>query len=171
MAEETGIPIIIYNVVPWAYCSPGLLDRIFREVPGVIGVKQSNQDFKLLADLLLMAGDRARIFSALDALLYPSFALGAHGSISAILTAAPRQCIALWDAVRGGDHEAALALHRNLLVLWNALWGDNLPACVKHALTLQGCPGGYPRAPMLPASAAQQEAIRNALEGFLAKVH
>ena len=163
VADETTIPIIIYNVVPWTYCSPDLLDRIFREVPGVIGVKQSNQDLKLLADLILMAGDRARIFSAVDALLYPSFALGAHGSISAILTAAPRQCVALWDAVLRGDHGTALSLHRELLVLWNALWGDNLPACVKHALTLQGCPAGYPRAPMSPASPAQQDAIRAAL--------
>ena len=52
VAEEVGLPIIIYNVVPWSYCSPTLLARILKEVPGVVGVKQSNQDLKLLADLL-----------------------------------------------------------------------------------------------------------------------
>lgn len=169
VAEEVGLPVIIYNVVPWCYCSPALLTRILREVPGVIGVKQSAGDLKLLADLLLMAGDEARIFSAVDALLYPSFILGAHGAIAAIPTAAPQPCVALWEAVQRGDHETALALHRRLLKLWNALVGDNLPACVKYALTLQGGPGGYPRAPMSPASPAQQEAIRHALEGFLVK--
>ena len=38
-AEQTGLPVIIYNVVPWSYLAPDLLCRILREVPGVIGVK------------------------------------------------------------------------------------------------------------------------------------
>jgi 4-hydroxy-tetrahydrodipicolinate synthase len=48
-------------------------------------------------------------------------------------------------------------------VLWNALAADNLPACTKHAQALQGVPSGQPRAPMPPASAAQQRAIQAAL--------
>jgi 4-hydroxy-tetrahydrodipicolinate synthase len=162
--EATGLPIVIYNVVPWSYLSPALLCRIMREVPGVIGVKQSAGDLKLLADLMIAAPAGSRIFSAVDALLYPSFALGAHGSIAAILSAAPRACVELWDAVQRGDHGSAHDLHRRLLPLWNAMVGDNLPACTKHAQILQGCPGGHPRAPMPAASAAQQRAIRAALD-------
>ena len=167
IAEATGMPIVIYNVVPWSYLSPGLLIRIMREVPGVIGVKQSAGDLKLFADLLLMAPSGKRIFSAVDALLYPSFALGAHGSIAAILTAAPRACVELWDAVQAGDHGLALDLHRRLLQLWNALVADNLPACTKYAQTLQGVPAGRPRAPMPAASEAQQRAIEAALRGLV----
>ena len=141
---------MIYNVVPWSYLSPQLLVRILREVPGVIGVKQSAGDLKLLADLLLSAPVGKRIFSAVDALLYPSFALGAHGSIAAILTAAPHACVQLWDAVQAGNHERALDLHRRLLPLWNALVANNLPACTKYAQTLQNVPAGHPSAPMPP---------------------
>ena len=36
MAEETGVPIIIYNVIPWNYLSVDLMLRIMDEVPGVI---------------------------------------------------------------------------------------------------------------------------------------
>jgi 4-hydroxy-tetrahydrodipicolinate synthase len=165
IADASGVPIVIYNVVPWSYLSPQLLCRILREVPGVVGVKQSAGDLKLLADLLLAAPAGSRIFSAVDALLYPSFALGAHGSIAAILAAAPRECVELWTAVQRGDHTQAHDLHRRLLPLWNAMVGDNLPACTKYAQTLQGCPGGEPRAPMPTASAAQQRAIRAALAG------
>jgi 4-hydroxy-tetrahydrodipicolinate synthase len=163
IAEATGFPVVIYNVVPWSYLSPQLLCRIMREVPGVIGVKQSAGDLKLLADLLISAPAESRILSAVDALLYPSFALGAHGSIAAILAAAPRACVQLWDAVRRGDHALALDLHQRLLPLWNALVGDNLPACTKHAQSLQGCPGGHPRAPMPAATPPQERAIAAAL--------
>jgi len=166
ITEATGLPLVIYNVVPWSYLSPQLLVRIMREVPAVIGVKQSAGDLKLLADLLISAPTGKRIFSAVDALLYPSFALGAHGSIAAILTAAPRACVQLWDAVQAGNHEQALDLHRRLLVLWNVLVADNLPACTKYAQSLQGVAAGHPRAPMPPASPAQQPAIDAALDGL-----
>jgi 4-hydroxy-tetrahydrodipicolinate synthase len=168
ICEATGQQVIIYNVVPWSYLAPGLLVRIMREVPGVIGVKQSAGDLKLVADLLLAAGPEDHIFSAVDALLYPSFVLGAHGTIAALPTAAPGPCVALWDAVQRGDHARALDLHRRLLRLWNALVGDNLPACVKHAQTLQGCPAGQPRAPMPSASTEQRRAIAAALEALAA---
>jgi 4-hydroxy-tetrahydrodipicolinate synthase len=165
IAKGTGLPVIIYNVVPWTYLSPQLLTRIITQVEGVIGVKQSAGDFKLLADLLLMVGNRGRIMSATDAMLYPSFILGAHGAIAAILSAAPTLCVQLWDAVQAGDHKTALQLHEKLLPLWNAISADNLPACVKCAQELQGRKAGLPRAPMPPSSPAQTAAIRAALQG------
>jgi 4-hydroxy-tetrahydrodipicolinate synthase len=165
VAKGTGLPVIIYNVVPWTYLSPQLLTRIITQVEGVIGVKQSAGDFKLLADLLLMVGKRGRIMSATDAVLYPSFILGAHGAIAAILSAAPTLCVQLWDAVQAGDHKTALQLHEKLLPLWNAISADNLPACVKCAQELQGRKAGLPRAPMPPSSPAQTAAIRAALQG------
>ncbi|GIX06707.1 MAG: dihydrodipicolinate synthase family protein [Candidatus Poribacteria bacterium] len=163
IAEQTGLPVIVYNVVPWAYLSPTFLARLIAEVPGVVGVKQSAGDLKLLADLLLLLKGQGTVFSAVDALLYPSFAIGAHGAIAAILSAVPELCLQLWDAVRKGDHQAARSLHERLLVLWNALEGDNLPANVKCAMAFQGREGGKPRAPMPETSRAQAQRIYDAL--------
>jgi 4-hydroxy-tetrahydrodipicolinate synthase len=165
MADETGMPIIIYNVVPWSYLSPALLTRIMNEVPLVVGVKQSAGDLKLFADLMMMAPDKL-IYSAVDALMYPSYTLGAHGSIAAILSAAPHASVALWDAVKAGDHAHALELHKKLLTLWNAIVSDNLPACTRCAQSLQGLPKTFSRAPMPEASPAQQAVIGKALEGL-----
>ena len=168
IAEGARLPVIVYNVVPWSYLEPPLVARLLREVDGVIGVKQSARDFQALAALLQFtncgeAGRGKRILSAVDALLYPSFVLGAHGAIAAILTAAPEWCVALWQAVQDGDHRRALALHHELLRLWNALEAPNLPANVKTALGLQGRAAGHPRAPMPPTSPARAERIRDAL--------
>jgi len=171
LTEETGLPVLIYNVIPWSYLSPALLCRIMREVPGVVGVKQSAGDLKLVADLLLMAQPQNLIFSAIDALLYPSFTLGAHGTIAALPSAAPGACARLWDAVRKGDHTTGLDLHKRLLKLWNAMVGDNLPACVKYAQTVQGCAAGLPRMPMPAPTPAQQAAIRDALSGLGIELH
>ncbi len=163
LAERAAQPVMIYNVVPWTYCSPALLDRMMREIDGLIGVKQSAGDLKLLADLLMTSADAGVIMSAVDALMYPSFALGAHGAIAAILTAVPELCVELWNLVQDGDHTAALDRHLKLLPIYNALEGDNMPANVKTALALQGRPAGVPRMPMPQSSPEQRAAIEAAL--------
>ena len=171
VAQATGLPVIIYNVVPWSYLSPKLLARILREVDGVIGVKQSASDMKALADLLVLVDSQelrqkgVRILSAVDALLYPSFSLGAHGAVAAILTAVPEYCVELWNAVQHENHYRAKHLHENLLELWNAIDYPNLPANVKTALRLQGRDGGFPRAPMPLSSPEQEQGILQALAG------
>ena len=164
IAAATELPILIYNVVPWTYLSPALLTRIIDEVPGVIGVKQSAGDMKLLADLLLLAGNRSRIMTAVDALLYPSFTLGSVGAIAAILTAAPTLCVDLWNAAQAGDHARGLALHEKLLPIWNAIFDHNLPANVRYCMELQGRRGGVPRPPMSVSSPSQQQKIYAAME-------
>ena len=163
ITEGTGLPVIIYNVIPWTYLSPELLTRIITQVEGVIGVKQSAGDMKLLADLLLLLGDRGRIMSAVDALLYPSFLLGAHGAIAAILTAAPKLCVQLWEAVGNGNYETARSLHDLLLPIWNAISDDNLPANVKYVMQLQGRASGKSRLPMPETNQQQKEIIKRAL--------
>jgi 4-hydroxy-tetrahydrodipicolinate synthase len=167
LTQAVDVPVVIYNVIPWNYLRPDLLVRIMAELPGVVGVKQSQGDLKLLADLLVTAPKDKVILTAVDALLYPSFALGSHGTIAANPAAVPGVCVALWNAVQKGDHAKALAIHKSLLRFWNTISADNLPACVKHALTLQGCAAGHPRQPMPAPSARQREAIAPALRAVL----
>ena len=162
---ECGMPILIYNVVPWCYLSPDLLLRIMDEVPGVAGVKQSAGDMKLFADLQRRANPNNLIFSAVDALLYLSYCLGARGSIAAILTAAPGPSRKLWDAAQAGDHATALDLHQRLMPVWDAVGQDNMPSLCKYAQSLQGVPAGVARRPTSPASEAQKAAVRDALAG------
>jgi 4-hydroxy-tetrahydrodipicolinate synthase len=167
LTESTQFPVILYNVVPWNYLSPALLVRIMKDMPGVIGVKQSAGDLKLMADLLINLPAGKKVYSAVDALLYPSFALGAHGTIAANPAAVPGVCVNLWNAVQAGDHAKARKIHESLLRFWNSISADNLPANIKHALSLQGCPTGLPRMPM-PATTEQQAAnIRRELDQVL----
>ena len=163
---ECGLPILIYNVVPWCYLSPDLLLRIMDEVPGVAGVKQSAGDMRLFADLQRRADPKNLIFSAVDALLYLSYCLGARGSIAAILTAAPGPSRRLWDAVQAGDHATAVDLHERLMPVWDAIGQDNMPSLCKYAQSLQGVPAGVARRPTSPATPDQKAAIRAALAGL-----
>ena len=163
---ECNVPILIYNVVPWCYLSPDLLLRIMDEVPGVLGVKQSAGDMKLFADLIRRANPKNLIFSAVDALLFSSYQLGAPGAIAAILTAAPGPSVKLWNAVIDKDWETARDLHERLMPLWDAIGVDNMPSLCKYAQQLQGLETGYARKPTSPATEEQKKTVRVALENL-----
>ncbi len=167
LTEAVNIPVIIYNVVPWNYLSPALLIRLMTELPGVQGVKQSAGDLKLMADLMLGVPKGCKIYTAVDALLYPSFALGCHGTIAANPAAVPGVCVALWNAVQKGDHVRALEIHKALLGFWNAIVADNLPANIKTSITLQGTDAGQPRMPMPQTTPAQLANIKRELANVL----
>ncbi|HVI84986.1 MAG TPA: dihydrodipicolinate synthase family protein [bacterium] len=161
--RAVGLPIIVYNVVPWATINVPTLIRVL-DLPEVCGVKQSGGDIHKLSELLHVARGKASILTAVDDLLYPSFVLGADGAVAAILTAVPTLCVALFDAVQRQDHVTALQVHNRLAPLWMALSGPNLPARVKIALKIQGRHGGRSRRPMTVPSGEDARGIREALE-------
>lgn len=166
--EEVGVPLVIYNVIPWNLLSTDLVLRILEEIPGVIGIKQSQGNIKRVAELVVRAPKDKAILAAIDDLLYPCFMMGAQGTLAASPTAAPGPCVALWDAVQRGDHDLALKIHNKLVPFWNLMGHENLPALVKYCLELQGDQVGLaPRHPMPPASDAQKAIIRPALEALL----
>jgi 4-hydroxy-tetrahydrodipicolinate synthase len=162
IGEATDLPIILYNVVPWALVPVDTIE-LMRDVPQLVAVKQSGGDMHLLADLLHRVRDRYTILAALDDLHYPAFVMGAHGALAAIPTVTPGLSVELWDAVQTGDHARALELHERILTVWRAIDAPNLPATIKAALELQGRDGGLPRQPFAPASDEERARIRAAL--------
>lgn len=164
IVEEVGLPVVIYNVAPWAILPPSTVLRIFDEVAGVIALKQSGGDMHSLAEVLHAAPPGKSILTAVDDLLYPSFILGARGAVAATLTVVPELGVQLWDAVQAGDHAAALSLHNKLLPVWGAVAGPNMPARIKAGLAVQGRQGGRTRSPMSQVSATERVTIRSALD-------
>jgi 4-hydroxy-tetrahydrodipicolinate synthase len=163
IGRDVGLPIIIYNVVPWNTISPEILMRL-SEIEQVVAVKQSGGDIHKLADLIRMNNDRLRILTAVDDLLYPSFMLGAHGAVAAILTVLPDLCVALWDACRRGDHAEARALHERILPVWRAINYPDMSARTKAAIELRGRRVGPARHPLLPVSEPVRRDIAAALD-------
>lgn len=171
IAGETGLPVLIYNVIPYALIPATTVARILNEVPGVVAVKQSGGNIHQLADLLHYAPTGGKVFTAVDDLLYPSYLLGAQGAISATLTVVPGLCVAQWDAVQRGDHATALEIHNKLLPIWRAIDGPNMTVRIKAALAMQGRDGGRGRSPLTPVSDTERAGIQAALVKAGVTVH
>ncbi len=163
LGDATDLPIVLYNVVPWALVPIAVIEQL-AQVRQVVAVKQSGGDVHLLADLLHRVRDRFSILAALDDLHYAAFVMGAHGALAAIPTVTPRLSVELWDAVQTGKHALALELHERILTVWRAIDAPNLPVTIKAALELQGRSPGLPRRPFAPATVAERERIHTALQ-------
>jgi 4-hydroxy-tetrahydrodipicolinate synthase len=162
--ERTGLDIILYNVLPWGQVTVEGVRKLL-EAGAIIAVKQSGSNIHQLADMVYHFGDEIPILSAIDDLLYPSFVLGAQGTLSAIASVLPRECVQLFNAVEQGDHVRARALHRQMLVIWRALEDfSGFHGRVKCAIELQGRPAGLPRHPFRPARPDERALLRHAFQ-------
>jgi len=162
--DRTGLGIVLYNVLPWAQVSPEGVRKLI-EADAIIAVKQSGSNMHQLADMVHYFGSRIPILSAVDDLLYPSFVVGAHGTLSAIASVLPAQCVELYEAVQLGNHARALSLHNQLLVVWRAMEDmTGFPGRVKCAIDLQGRPAGVPRRPHRAAREDERQTLRAALQ-------
>ena len=168
IARESGLPVIIYNVVPQNIISPALLTRL-SGVPGILGVKQSCGGIAAFYDVKRRCGEVAKVFSATDEMLFSTFELGADGAISAILTAFPELCIRMWKASKAGDTKLGYEIQERLYPVWQAIAGSQFPIRLKYAMKLMGREPGFTRSPIVNIPEEGKEGIRLALKaaGFI----
>jgi len=148
LSDDVGLPIVVYNVIPQNEIRPDLFLRLL-DIEHVVGIKQSAGGVLGFYDMKQTVGERGLVFSATDEMLYSTFALGADGAISAILSLLPKSCVAMWDHTRAGNQEAARAIQDELFPVWKAVRGNQFPARMKAALAAMGRDCGYPRSPMM----------------------
>lgn len=166
IGDAVGLPIVIYNVVPWNTILPDTLLRL-AEQTHIVAVKQSGGDIHKLADLLRAVRETRsplRVLSAVDALLMSSYLMGAHGSVAGILSVVPDLSVQLWDACQAGDLARARELHERILPIWRIIDQPDMTARLKCAIELQGRPVGEARHPLLPVSATVREQIKEVLD-------
>ena len=162
ICEVVGLPVMIYNVIPWNAISVDLAVELSR-IKQIIGIKQSGGDMHGLADMIIALGDRISIMSAIDDMLFPSFLVGANGAIACICTIAPKLCVDLWEASESNDIRKCIKIHKRLLTLWRVIGKGDMPARAKEALEQIGRHVGPGRGPMIQVSENTKAEIHNAL--------
>jgi 4-hydroxy-tetrahydrodipicolinate synthase len=168
LGEAIQLPIVLYNVVPWNMLDVPTIMRL-ADLEWVLGVKQSANDIHRLADLIQRVhetGSDLRVLSAIDALLFPTFLLGAHGTVGFTASVLPRLTLALWNACQKGEVDRARELHERMLpvvLLWQACDTDQESA-MKAAIEVQGRHVGPPRSPALPVNRVLYERFRTTVE-------
>ena len=160
IAEKVGLPIIIYNVVPTNQITPEIMLKI-SEIEEVIGIKQVG--IEALVAMVSTCGDKIKVFSACDDMLYGNYVSGACGAISAMIAAVPELCVKQWQVFKDGDQKTAMEIQRKLYFVREAYNFTPFPGMLKEMINQLGRPVGKSRSPILEPNKKEKEFIRGKL--------
>jgi 4-hydroxy-2-oxoglutarate aldolase len=161
VADASPIPVLLYSVPQFtgvALEAPEV--GVLAQHPNIIGIKESSGNVQRAAEMLAAAPSSFQLLVGSASMMFPSMVLGAVGSILALASALPEQCVALFEAVRKGDMETARTLQATILPASKLIVSQNGIPGVKYAMDQAGYRGGIPRQPLLPLHEEQRVAIR-----------
>ena len=164
VADQSPVPVLLYNVT--VYTGVNLLPDAIAALsahPNIVGIKETNSDMVQLGEYLSRAQHGFTVLAGSGATYYSALALGAHGAILAVGGVAPDLCMNIFTAVSDGRFAEARAMQHKLAPLARLVGAAHGVPGLKAALDLLGFVGGAPRPPLLPASAAAVNAIREQL--------
>jgi 4-hydroxy-2-oxoglutarate aldolase len=159
VADQARIPLIIYN---WPQTTgvdiPADAVAALSEHPNVIAVKESSGNIEKVMQMVRTVKPGFQVLVGSAPTLWPSLTVGATGAILAYANAAPYSTIAIWEAFRAREQEAAEDWQNRIAraaVLVTTRYG--IPG-LKYAMDLNGYYGGPPRLPLtVPCPEAKRE--------------
>src|SRR6476661_8105493 len=162
VADEGDLPVVVYNVPSRTGTNVDAATFLrLAEHPRVIAIKEASGNLEQIAricadrprDVAVLAGD--------DAWTLPILALGGDGVVSVASNEIPGELVALCDAARSGDWDAARRSHERWLPLFLANFrGAPNPVPVKAALEAMGLlDSDAVRAPLLSLEAEPRAAL------------
>jgi len=163
IAAESDRPVIVYNIPGRVAINlePETIVAL-AEIPTVRAVKQANDDLDQARRIVEEAG--LDLYAGDDDLILPFLRLGGAGGICVHTHVAGPQVKELVRRYRDGDLEGAERLDRDLEPALDLLKVAGNPIAIKAALNLLGHEVGGHRLPLVPATEAEVEGVRECLE-------
>lgn len=163
VADQARIPIMIYN---WPQATG--LDiaaeavAALSEHPNIVAIKESSGNLEKVMRMIREVRPGFQVLVGSAPTLYPSLMVGAAGAVLAFANAAPLATLAIWEAVRKRDYEAARDWQNRIAhaaALVTTVYG--IPG-LKYAMDLKGYYGGPPRLPLTPPGPEARRRIEEA---------
>ncbi len=162
--DAVELPIIIYNIP--ARCvidmSVATMARLAL-LPNIIGVKDATNDLARPLRTRAAIGPDFTILSGEDVTTLALLAQGGDGCISVTANIAPRACAKMHESWQKGDLAGAMQINERLGPLHDALFVETSPAPVKYAASLLEKSSPEVRLPLVAASVAAQQQVREAM--------
>lgn len=165
IAKAAPMPLLIYNVPGRTSLNllPKTLERMAREIPEVIGVKEASADLRQVSEIVEFCGPDFQVLSGDDFTVLPLLSVGGIGVISVVSNIVPADMAALCKAYFDGDTKKALELHLKLAPLSRGMFLETNPVPVKTALGLMGKLKMSLRLPLVPLQPQNESALRDIL--------
>jgi 4-hydroxy-tetrahydrodipicolinate synthase len=169
VARQTDLPIMIYNN-PVDYKIEVTLD-MFEELAAfahINAIKESTRDVTNVTRLKNRFGNRFAILCGVDPLTVEELALGADGLVAGLVDAFPKETVVMYNLVKSGKLEEAIAIYRWFMPLLELDIHPKLVQYIKLAATQTGIGTEHVRAPRLPLEGEERERILKVINDCIA---
>ena len=168
VAGSTDKPVVIYNVPgrTGANIQAETTLRLAEEVPNIVAVKEASGNYAQISEIVRCKPEGFSVLSGNDDETLSLMATGADGVISVAANIAPREMVALVEALQKDDMETARALHHRLFPLFKACFVEPNPIPGKAAMARLGLMANELRLPLVPAGPKTEELIDNILKAL-----
>ncbi len=113
VAEAADLPVMIYsNRIAYRVDVTGDILEELAADERFVAIKESSDDIRRTTDIINRFGDRFDLFTGVDNLAYEALACGAIGWIAGLVTAFPRETVAIYQLMKQGRRDEALAIYR-----------------------------------------------------------
>jgi 4-hydroxy-tetrahydrodipicolinate synthase len=169
LAKVTPLPIIIYNVPSRtaSNVSAETTLRLAEASEKFVAVKEASGDMAQSMKLCKYAPPHFAILSGDDPITMPLIACGAHGVISVIANAFPKEFSDMTRAALNKDFDTALRLHNLTLDIHKWLYLEGNPVGIKAAMDILGLCSKEVRLPLVAASDALMKNLKKELEKLI----
>lgn len=166
IAKETKLPIILYNVPSRTVISldAETIIELANEYSNIIALKEASNNIDLISKIRLsLKSDRFKIYSGDDSLTLAMLAVGADGVISVASHLVGASMQEMIKSFNNGDIDKAFKIHLELFPLFDSLFIQPNPTCIKEALGIMGLCSAQLREPLVPLSGEQKKTLEKVL--------
>ena len=145
-------PVLLYN-------NPGrvnytmsarLVDRLAREIPNIVGMKDTSGDITQTSEFIRRTRDTGfKVFGGKDTLLYASMCHGAVGGVCTAANFMPELIVDVYNKYVAGDLAGSLEAQFKLNPVRLSMDGASFPVAAKDMANLRGRNIGLPYTPNL----------------------
>ncbi|QXU50196.1 dihydrodipicolinate synthase family protein [Chryseobacterium sp. D764] len=169
VATATDLPILIYNnpVDYGIYVTLEMFEELI-ECPTIQAVKESTRDLANVTRMINRFGKRIKILGGVDTICLETLMLGANGLVAGLVDAFPNETMAMYNSVKTGKYDKAIAIYRWFMPLLELDIHPKLIQYIKLAATAEGISSPYVRAPRLELHGEEAETVKKIIEEGIA---
>lgn len=169
VAAAGGLPVMIYSnrVAYRVDVTVEVMEQLAGD-PLFVAIKESSNDIRRSIEISNRFGDRFDLFTGVDNLAFEALSVGAIGWVAGLVTAFPKETVAIYQLMRQGRRDEALAIYRWFRPLLDLDVSTYLVQNIKLAEVLAIGTNDRVRMPRQPLSGERRAAVEKIVRDALA---
>lgn len=170
IAQNTKLPIILYNVPGRCVVSLNAesVYELNREFPNIVALKEASNNLDRVSKIRSwLKKEEFSIYSGDDSLTLPMLSIGADGVISVASHLVGNLILKMISFYKTGKAVEAQEIHNKLFPLFEALFIEPNPTCIKEALCIIGLSSSKLRLPLVALEDDQKTQLKKIISEII----